>query len=132
MRISDWSSDVCSSDLAVRHPTRVRRRQGVDHHPVALEADADLAPVRGRRLLQRDPRRHGRTERPRSRAAGTSTEPPVRRVLQEGRPRSEEHTSELQSLMRISYAVFCLTKKRKVSLVDTVILRQHDINTLSV
>src|SRR3546814_2856583 len=37
-----------------------------------------------------------------------------------GRPRSEEHTSELQSLMRISYAVFCLKKKRKTqNIIDT-------------
>src|SRR3546814_1155039 len=36
----------------------------------------------------------------------------------EGRRRSEEHTSELQSLMRISYAVFCLKKKRKRSVQD--------------
>src|SRR3546814_2075169 len=37
--------------------------------------------------------------------------------------RSEEHTSELQSLMRISYAVFCLKKKKK-----TQITKQHDLN----
>src|SRR3546814_7691432 len=36
-------------------------------------------------------------------------------VLTEQRPRSEEHTSELQSLMRISYAVFCLKKKKKIT-----------------
>src|SRR3546814_1813695 len=35
------------------------------------------------------------------------------RVVSKGTPRSEEHTSELQSLMRISYAVFCLKKKKK-------------------
>src|SRR3546814_3829158 len=50
-------------------------------------------------------RRHvGRTRESRDPIDGPS--PPVR-------PRSEEHTSELQSLMRISYAVFCLTKKKK-------------------
>src|SRR3546814_4356477 len=37
---------------------------------------------------------------------------PLRQVVFGGRPRSEEHTSELQSLMRISYAVFCLKKKK--------------------
>src|SRR3546814_3951623 len=37
----------------------------------------------------------------------------IQRAMVEGRPRSEEHTSELQSLMRISYAVFCLKKKKK-------------------
>src|SRR3546814_1639121 len=39
---------------------------------------------------------------------------------QRGYPRSEEHTSELQSLMRISYAVFCLKKKKQKQLKDTL------------
>src|SRR3546814_10739822 len=39
--------------------------------------------------------------------------PGLRHPLSASRPRSEEHTSELQSLMRISYAVFCLKKKKK-------------------
>src|SRR3546814_5771336 len=39
--------------------------------------------------------------------------------------RSEEHTSELQSLMRISYAVFCLKKKNKTNAYDTHVLYQH-------
>src|SRR3546814_2833950 len=51
-------------------------------------------------------RRHGRLRHPRMTAAPA-------RALTRARPRSEEHTSELQSLMRISYAVFCLKKKRK-------------------
>src|SRR3546814_1226771 len=72
MRISDWSSDVCSSDL-----------RG--------EPGAGVAPLLGRRSGVRAGRRSG------GRLAR----------------RSEEHTSELQSLMRISYAVFCLKKKNK-------------------
>src|SRR3546814_3216657 len=44
-------------------------------------------------------------------------------VLQQLAPRSEEHTSELQSLMRISYAVFCLKKKKKI---DTHINIKHE------
>src|SRR3546814_5779475 len=44
-----------------------------------------------------------------------------------GDPRSEEHTSELQSLMRISYAVFCLNKKTK----HTTLQSNHNINTRS-
>src|SRR3546814_9002927 len=120
MRISDWSSDVCSSDLGiVRHPfraaapprkaveqpqddhrvVRLRRRLGV-HLVVEIERHLDVevahADVTGParddlevlavHLLGRFPE------------------------LQEGvrvLVRSEEHTSELQSLMRISYAVFC-------------------------
>src|SRR3546814_8940009 len=79
MRISDWSSDVCSSDL-FRQGAR-RSRPGT--HRRAL---------RGRRRRRQD-RLVGQEEQ----------------LLQ----RSEEHTSELQSLMRISYAVFCLKKKKK-------------------
>src|SRR3546814_2846088 len=49
------------------------------------------------------------------RGAGGRGRAPLRpeHRLPRGRPRSEEHTSELQSLMRISYAVFCLKKKKK-------------------
>src|SRR3546814_5300652 len=43
------------------------------------------------------------------------------RILDEHGARSEEHTSELQSLMRISYAVFCLKKKNKISTITTTI-----------
>src|SRR3546814_6703395 len=73
MRISDWSSDVCSSDLSLRPALPI----------------AHLARVQAEAIL-----RHQRAA-----------------IEQEGR-RSEEHTSELQSLMRISYAVFCLKKKK--------------------
>src|SRR3546814_2368737 len=115
MRISDWSSDVCSSDLgwvyqngdinsssfalgvrrlgfapaAARHrgPTRcapqARKRSWpkVTTHMAGARSQADLA----------------------SQGAGVR-----RRVVCLVGERSEEHTSELQSLMRISYAVFCL------------------------
>src|SRR3546814_4661043 len=43
-----------------------------------------------------------------------------RRVRHRARERSEEHTSELQSLMRISYAVFCLKKKKKTKIIQRV------------
>src|SRR3546814_1926072 len=83
MRISDWSSDVCSSDLPADNPTRALIAAG--SHP-------DF------RLLQRLPK-------------------------DADKPRSEEHTSELQSLMRISYAVFCLKKKsRKSTLYNNTII----------
>src|SRR3546814_2202709 len=101
MRISDWSSDVCSSDLAKAATAVVARRsnhaeQRVDPQPLEARADiivakreeGDAQPQFG---LER--RRHEIGFDP---AVGV---------------RSEEHTSELQSLMRISYAVFCLKKK---------------------
>src|SRR3546814_8704790 len=125
MRISDWSSDVCSSDLAdqsaddraaqevdLAAPGRreglrqakaargggdlqvaVRRRHHVDEDGHAIETDE-----RGDHLdaTQQRPRAEGEAH--------------VGRNLGD---RSEEHTSELQSLMRISYAVFCLKKKNK-------------------
>src|SRR3546814_10681858 len=92
MRISDWSSDVCSSDL--RPGFEVLGRDRAD---VGLDQLADL--LLDRHLLdQRVDARLGR-------GVGNGG-----RAL-----RSEEHTSELQSLMRISYAVFCLKKKNKQS-----------------
>src|SRR3546814_8724831 len=122
MRISDWSSDVCSSDLDETFV--VEPSDGVLFHsnhwlsPVALaklrETGISGSPCsfwrdqRARRLLASSP------------VIGMEE---VRAVLLDdaGSPlsicvpprpsRSEEHTSELQSLMRISYAVFCLQKK---------------------
>src|SRR3546814_3620271 len=92
MRISDWSSDVCSSDLHVPGHHRSRSRDLVDE---------------ARYLRARD--RVGKTitevwkDMPGEYPLDLTDRPPIRR--------SEEHTSELQSLMRISYAVFCLKKK---------------------
>src|SRR3546814_8182314 len=101
MRISDWSSDVCSSDLGA---PEAGARGGIRHSAALLhphlqrpaEADPSAAALGGGRLLRCRGLRNGRAH-----------PPPARRH------RSEEHTSELQSLMRISYAVFCLKKKKK-------------------
>src|SRR3546814_2577945 len=103
MRISDWSSDVCSSDL---HQPARRRDEHIDAPFERLDLIAHLNTAdqqRHRKLVifavileilgdlrGKFPRR---LEDQRARHA---------------RARSEEHTSELQSLMRISYAVFCL------------------------
>src|SRR3546814_3876238 len=113
MRISDWSSDVCSSDLfletpdfgcvggdefhlpplrvgiALVHAEQVAREQGGF---VAAGACADF--------------QHGRA------GVGGIPGQQLQREGAFGVGRSEEHTSELQSLMRISYAVFCLKKKK--------------------
>src|SRR3546814_1359864 len=100
MRISDWSSDVCSSDLVpLARPRRLR--PGLRHRLFRWlpgpPHEADLAA----RALPRPDRRQ---------AAGRLAD---RHAGGDAADRSEEHTSELQSLMRISYAVFCLKKKKK-------------------
>src|SRR3546814_4874645 len=119
MRISDWSSDVCSSDLiaSVAHVTlesRVRGAEGwqlvIDNRKVAGEGPAALPPgtrVRVERLFERVPARRKFLRTARSEYGACLDA--LRRLA-----RSEEHTSELQSLMRTSYAVFCLTKTNTV------------------
>src|SRR3546814_7585977 len=91
MRISDWSSDVCSSDLPPAAPGVIRVRVEHSPSPSMGEGYGALA-ARARRSWMGVAVRHG----------GARFKP----------GRSEEHTSELQSLMRISYAVFCLKKKK--------------------
>src|SRR3546814_9633118 len=117
MRISDWSSDVCSSDLARPVDDRCHPPEG--------------APGSGQPAQKGHvPRRIGHTKGGLSSKLHAVSDgkgrPPIL-PLSEGQmshykgsaddrclaQRSEEHTSELQSLMRISYAVFCLKKKRK-------------------
>src|SRR3546814_9757606 len=118
MRISDWSSDVCSSDLAdiadvpkrlagvrirqmhldhrrrdrldrvVERDRAMRVGAGIDDHRLGAPGLGLVEPVDEMALVVRLPH--------------------VDRAIER---RSEEHTSELQSLMRISYAVFCLKKK---------------------
>src|SRR3546814_4788992 len=103
MRISDWISDVCSSDLAdvERSPRRHRMRHGGGGHADILGMGREAPCVEAQRLLA---------------GQACQLQPPVGNLNEPavGFPapgRSEEHTSELQSLMRISYAVFCLNKK---------------------
>src|SRR3546814_6603842 len=126
MRISDWSSDVCSSDLVLErlagvlvqvaeHPfvDAVGHQQHLDvlgaeglelraagGGAMAVGGDVPDRVLAGRHAADVGVQRHG-----------------LRRAVALGRCeaqqfRSEEHTSELQSLMRISYAVFCLKKKK--------------------
>src|SRR3546814_6730630 len=111
LRISDWSSDVCSSDLLacttyVNAPGR-RRRRTARGYRVPARTEPRTGDISSR---HRSPRPAGATVKggaPRAACAGN-----ILRVAGVAR-RSEEHTSELQSLMRISYAVFCLKKKKK-------------------
>src|SRR3546814_1840135 len=101
MRISDWSSDVCSSDLiaAERHVALLE-----DRRPRHRRADA--ASERDEEGIARCLEQGGVKVLIGGAAFGRRE-----RVFGHVGERSEEHTSELQSLMRISYAVFCLKKK---------------------
>src|SRR3546814_4736917 len=99
MRISDWSSDVCSSDL--------RQDQTRKRHGGLRIKTADGMAVRGDEMSPRSGSKTAAFRRSQQieNGGGEYDEPRC------GCRRSEEHTSELQSLMRISYAVFCLKKK---------------------
>src|SRR3546814_8221782 len=103
MRISDWSSDVCSSDLKA---LAVARANGTFDSMEALARRAELPGRALRSLADADACRSIGVDR---REALWE----ARRMPDDVLPlfRSEEHTSELQSLMRNSYAVFCLKKK---------------------
>src|SRR3546814_2948159 len=121
MRISDWSSDVCSSDLRTRDPPYL---------PAVSKAGRCWRSLNRSLLAQvrmsadcRCHRDHGSIEYSMRLLVRTSGPIPAQWcLLSRPRPRwhnahrpdrrSEEHTSELQSLMRISYAVFCLKKKK--------------------
>src|SRR3546814_9920507 len=117
MRISDWSSDVCSSDLVTAQRTGIFEAGNAGERGLDRKGDLrfDQFGRQGRRgnidlnLVVGDVG-HGvdrqATDRPASDDGGDHRH-------QQDKPRSEEHTSELQSLMRISYAVFCLKKKNK-------------------
>src|SRR3546814_5333556 len=110
MRISDWSSDVCSSDLGIpdvagRERARYAGRRvlviGGGHS--AINAALALMELQG--------------EAPGTEIFWALRRDSVQKLLGGGLndqlpARSEEHTSELQSLMCISYAVFCLKKKK--------------------
>src|SRR3546814_4787275 len=112
MRISDWSSDVCSSDLQFAQ----------FHAEIALEIAQPLerAMDKDRRVMSRRAQ-FGDHPLRLAKRIGADKDAPVglggkrRHQPFDFRPgfrmRSEENTSELQSLMRISYAVFCLKQK---------------------
>src|SRR3546814_7767212 len=110
MRISDWSSDVCSSDLHDLPPE-------FRHDPVAI---CQVGCRDG--LVNRRPfRAYWGLIAAFGMLTGCHAAPPTYDIIiRQGTiydgTRSEEHTSELQSLMRISYAVFCLKKKKPSNL----------------
>src|SRR3546814_1400029 len=106
MRISDWSSDVCSSDLIARE---------TDFESDSAQAAALKELLSETKFLANElesaQTAEALREIPDSYADLTKSLSSVDRQLRAHR--SEEHTSELQSLMRISYAVFCLKKKNQ-------------------
>src|SRR3546814_2016090 len=114
MRISDWSSDVCSSDLLPVDEGALgaeRRTARIAEYAVEVAAFGRQLRIGIEDVVGAQRERpaitvviNGRVEDPFGRVDVV--------VEIAGRTRSEEHTSELQSLMRISYAVFCLKKKK--------------------
>src|SRR3546814_7484322 len=111
MRISDWSSDVCSSDLG-HHGMR-------GGHGMMMKADTngdkaisqtEFQTAALARFDAQDANKDGQVTAAERKAAREAKRAEWR-AKRAAATRSEEHTSELQSLMRISYAVFCLNKK---------------------
>src|SRR3546814_5672549 len=106
MRISDWSADVCSSDLAGHERGFDLQQVAADLGPGQPRDQADLVVLLGTaevealhaQVLLEVLRGHAQRAR-------------LLLACSRGHRRSEEHTSELPSLMRISYAVVCLKKK---------------------
>src|SRR3546814_10790581 len=114
MRISDWSSDVCSSDLApwaLKKTDPERMRVVLSTLFICIRdlaiAISPVIPASAANLLDQ----LGIPENERDHAALRDPDWYERLSQTDFTLRSEEHTSELQSLMRISYAVFCLKKK---------------------
>src|SRR3546814_8108141 len=99
MRISDWSSDVCSSDLYAGPPC---------YRAYCLPVETQLSNLIDQHGRRKRKLRISLTDRCNFRCRYCMPEHP-----QWLPKRSEEHTPELQSLMRISYAVFCLKKTKK-------------------
>src|SRR3546814_5686201 len=143
MRISDWSSDVCSSDLAKpsayfelgsASPPVTGAWTDVGTQDAAAEQAIDR--VKGMSILLLQPSYPyvqvmvvGGGQDPES---ATTFQMINLSTLNPKWGRSEEHTSELQSLMRISYAVFCLKQKTSVKLYSvTVISSSHVIYIIS-
>src|SRR3546814_6744758 len=118
MRISDWSSDVCSSDLCSSSDESenwwpvigsvagttiqfLSMRERYHHIDIGDERLAHLVGDGDARIA-------------------IAADPDIVGTHRTDVARSEEHTSELQSLMRISYAVFCLKKKKQTSIIATI------------
>src|SRR3546814_7337485 len=118
MRISDWSSDVCSSNLppATRGAIAMAIRK---HVSADLTLDDYVSADAFRGIRRAGDGQEAAVDRVRTLVDAGDIAAALREavrgrlniLISGGTSRSEEHTSELQSLMRISYAVFCLKKK---------------------
>src|SRR3546814_7111598 len=111
MRISDWSSDVCSSDLWFPEPSQTTSAI-VDRHASPFQTEGAVLEGLKRPVFARE--QFGSPERFVSVARCR-----VIHLPRSCASRSEEHTSELQSLMRSSYAVFCLKKKKRINVLKS-------------
>src|SRR3546814_3675375 len=143
MLISDWSSDVCSSDLRkidVLVRAQASDRGSVDDirhlivnpgssRPVTLDAVADVVETIGPSEIHRADQVRvaivSANLRDIDLGAAVREVEQITRDNPLGAGRSEEHTSELQSLMRISNAVFCLKKKKTHQPTIQINTRQH-------
>src|SRR3546814_5440127 len=115
MRISDWSSDVCSSDLIERgNRAKVESVAASVREVFAKAVREGASTLANAEVFQLLTSTVGSTPRQEPSVLGSNQ---LDGWIKQGAfseiDRSEEHTSELQSLMRISYAVFCLKKKNK-------------------
>src|SRR3546814_3892259 len=132
LRISDWSSDVCSSDLRCRSLVSLPLLGGglgrgastfyrpADHCRHAFQILHHLGIGKPKHMIA-------------SRFKPSRTPQIVIHLCRVGitiyfygKPRSEEHTSELQSLMRISYAVFCLKKNKWQSSILCSVAKRYE------
>src|SRR3546814_6264696 len=104
MRISDWSSDVCSSDLEPRHRKVSDRRRRLVSRPVSWQRPEDICCACPAHTAGEAARHPNDANVPP--ICGRALAPDYRHPISPAKGRSEEHTSELQSLMRTSYAVF--------------------------
>src|SRR3546814_8034529 len=132
MRISDWSSDVCSSDLVAQREMSLRFQPVVDlrtrkphHYEVLVRFDGEKSPYEMIKFAESMHLVHemdlaicesviqwlGQTQGRGDAVVAVNLS--AQSLENDIFVRSEEHTSELQSLMRISYAVFCLKKKKE-------------------
>src|SRR3546814_7832194 len=126
MRSSDWSSDVCSSDLAGDDDVSEQRERRADTHCRAPhrrdQRDLQVPDCPDKRVVVM-------FENASAVRQGVGVTHHIGEIGPRTKSRSEEHTSELQSLMRISYAVFCLTKKnRRYDKKESVreIIKEHE------
>src|SRR3546814_2864784 len=115
MRISDWSSDVCSSDLCFACDRGDEARMAAvylddswDEHGVYAARGPDFARIMSQAVAEQTDSMFHLLGQSQIRVDGDVAGADSYFLA----VRSEEHTSELQSLMRTSYAVFCLKKKK--------------------